>query len=174
MKKAFLVFVFLILNGLLPIFNTTPLAQARGIDPWPWSTRLPFPWESIQGTWTERNAQFMFSFKVVENSAGDRHIKIKQLNAFTGDVVAQGLGLENSEMVVVASMTDGQESQFRLTVRSMQYVNTRGNQEFTGVTIESFDDELLFYFEIRKIKDLALTPTHDQSYKNLRCENLLK
>ena len=157
MKKSLLTSLFYFLFSFMPLFLGTSSAIARGVDPWPWSTRMPFPWENIQGTWTERNSQFTFSFKVVNNTQGEKHILIKQLDPSTGAVVSQGIGFENSEKVVVAGMTSGDNGQFRMTVRALKNVYSWGTQEFTGVTIESFDGDLLFHFEIRKINDLPLT-----------------
>lgn len=174
MKKSFTLTLFYILLSFLPLILGNNVAHARDVDPWPASVRLPFPWENIQGTWAERRAQFAFSFKVIENTSGEKHIKIRQLDTTTGEVVAQGLGLENSEKVVVAGMTAGHSKQYRLTIRALRDFTSWGPYEFTGVTIESFDGELLFHFEIRKIKDLPLTESKEQSYKNLRCESIIE
>lgn len=147
---------------------------AKDVDPWPWSIRMPFPWDNIEGTWTERNSRFTFSFKVVHNTHGEKHILIKHLDPENGAILAQGIGIENSEKVVVAGMTSGDKGQYRLTVRALKNIYSWGTQEFTGVTIESFDDELLFHFEIRKINDLPLTPSKKQRYKDHRCESIFK
>jgi hypothetical protein len=140
------------------------VAQAQ-VNPWPWAKPLPFPWDNIEGIWTERTSNFTFSIKVVENSWGDRHIKIKQLDANTGQVIAQGVGYEMDDDVVVAGMTGGQQTQYLLTIRLLENVFCWNSRKVTGVTIESYDHQLIDHFEIYKITEIPLTPVKQQEYK---------
>lgn len=146
----------------MPMFSNVAHAQ---VNPWPWAKPLPFPWESIEGTWTESNTLYTFSFKVVENSWGDRHVRIKQIDPNSGRALAQGVGYENSEGIVVAGMTGGQQKQFLLTIRLLQRVHCWDRRDVTGVTMETYDHQLINHFEIHKIREIPLTPLNLKEYK---------
>lgn len=163
MRRFFTISIFLnLLISVGPLLSSTAQAQ---VNPWPWAKLLPFPWDSIDGTWTESNTLYTFSFKMVENSSGERHIIIKQIDTSSGQVVAKGLGVENSPNVVHAAMTGGQQKQYLLTVRRLSQVYCWDKQEFTGVTIETPDHEHINHFQIHKIKEIPLTPFEWREYK---------
>ncbi len=143
------------------------------IHPWPWASPKPFPWKSIQGTWTEKSDEYTLSFQVIKNTAGENLIKIHQIDSETGKVIARGLGSENSSRIVVAAMSGGPLGQFTLTIRSMQNINCINGHDFIGVTIESLDNDLLTYFEIFKISDLPLTPANTKIYKGPHCDDFI-
>ena len=163
MKKLF--FLILICNlwlQILPGINNISHAQ---VNPWPWSKPLRFPWESIQGTWSESSSRFTFSFQVITNSWGEHTIKIKQYDAKTGEKIAEGKGFENTNGVVVAGMTGGQiQREYLLTVRTFQNLFCGGKRKITGVTIETYDNQLVYHFEIHKITEIPLTQPNIQEY----------
>lgn len=155
-------FLFNLMLSIVPLASSVSHAQ---VNPWPWAKPLPFPWDNIQGIWTEKTSLYTFSFQVIENSWGDKHIKIRQVDTSTGRIIAQGVGYENADGVVVAGMTGGQQSQFLLTVRLMQNVFCWDQRKVTGVTMESYDHQLLHHFEIYKITEIPLTLNNQQDYK---------
>jgi hypothetical protein len=161
-KLLALTLLFNLMLSLLPLTSSISHAQ---VNPWPWAKPLPFPWDNIQGTWTESSSLFTFSFQVVENSWGDKHIKIRQVDANTGMIIAQGIGYENSDGIVVAGMTGGQQKQYLLTIRLIQNIFCWDQRKVTGVTIESYDHQLIHHFEIYKITEIPLTPDNVQVYK---------
>ena len=163
MKRLFiLTFFFHVMISLVPHFSDICHAQ---VNPWPWAKPLPFPWESIEGTWSESNSHYTFSFEVVENSWGSRHIKIKQVDPGSGRVIAHGVGYENYEGIVIAGMTGGQQQkQYLLTVRLLERVHCWDRRNVTGVTMETYDHKLIHHFEIYKIQDLPLTPLNVRDY----------
>lgn len=163
-----LLFSFL---AIVPL-GVQSVCQAQ-IHPWPWASTKPFPWNNIQGTWTEKSTEYTLSFQVIKNSSGDKLIRINQIDSETGAIIARGLGSENSSHVVVAAMTGGPLRHFTLTIRSLQNVYCWNEQDFIGVTIESFDNELLNYFEIYKINELPLTPTKSKIYKEPHCGDVM-
>lgn len=162
-KLLALTLFFNLMLSLLPLTSSISHAQ---VNPWPWAKPLPFPWDNIQGTWTESSSLFTFSFQVVENSWGDRHIKIRQVDAETGSILAQGVGYENSDGIVVAGMTGGQQKQYLLTIRLIQNVFCWDQRKVTGVTIESYDHQLIHHFEIYKITEIPLTLINRLEYKH--------
>lgn len=155
-----LLFSFL---AIVPL-GVQSICQAQ-IHPWPWASTKPFPWNNIEGTWTEKTTEYTLSFQVIKNSSGDNLIRINQIDSETGAIIARGLGSENSSRIVVAAMTGGPLKHFTLTIRSLQNISCWDGHDFIGVTIESFDNELLNYFEIYKINELPLTPTKRKMYK---------
>jgi hypothetical protein len=162
MKKLFVLTLFFnLMISFVPILSSVSHAQ---VNPWPWAKPLPFPWDSIEGTWTEQNTLYTLSFKVVENSWGSRHIRIKQIDPVHGRIIAQGVGYENSDGIVVAGMTGGQKQQFLLTIRHLQRVHCWDKRNVTGVTMETYDHHLINHFEIYKIRELPLTPTNQKVY----------
>lgn len=167
MKKIFSptwIFNFMVsltLSGL-PMITTVAHAET---NPWPLAETLPFPWDNIEGTWSESSSLFTFTFKVIENSSGENSIKIQQIHPETGAILAQGMGFENSRFVVVAGMTGGPLGQYLLTVRLMQNVFCWDDRKVTGVTIESLDQhQLIHHFEIHKVTELPLTDDQAQDY----------
>lgn len=168
MRLFFILALFLTTIGMLPTSFTAETCYAQ-IRPWPRASTMPFPWNNIQGTWTEKKTEYTLSFQVIRNSSGERLIKINQLNSKTGESIAWGIGSENSDRVVVAAMTGGPRGQFILTVRSLQDVYCVTQHEFIGVTIESFNNELINYFEIFKINEIPLTPNKSEIYKEHHC-----
>jgi hypothetical protein len=160
-KLLALTLFFNLMISLLPISSSISLAQ---VNPWPWAKQLPFPWDNIEGTWTESSSLFTYSIEKVENSWGDRHVIVKQIDPNTGIIIAQGVGNENSEGIVVAAMSGGEENQYLLTIRLLQNVFCWDQRKVTGVTIESLDSELIHHFEIHKIAELPLTPYRLKEY----------
>lgn len=153
-------------------FGVQSICHAQ-IHPWPWASTNPFPWNNIQGTWTEKTTEYTLSFQVIKNSSGENLIRIDQIDSETGAVIARGLGSENSSRVVVAAMTGGPLRHFILTIRSLQNVYCLDGHDFIGVTIESFNNELINYFEIYKINELPLTPTKSKIYKEPHCGKVM-
>ena len=139
-------------------------SHAEGqVNPWPRAKVLPFPWDSIEGTWTDPNTRYTLSFTTVENSWGNRHIKIKQIDSSSGRVLAQGLGYENSDDIVRAGMSGGQ-SQYLLTIRQLTHIYCGDKRSVTGVTMETYDHHLITHFEIYKSREIPLTPILLQDY----------
>ncbi|MEY4617097.1 MAG: hypothetical protein RJB66_2057 [Pseudomonadota bacterium] len=170
MKKLFIVTLFLnLMISFVPILSSVSHAQ---VNPWPWAKPLPFPWDSIEGTWSESNTLYALSFKVVSNSWGSRHIRIKQIDPYNNRVIAQGVGYENSEGIVVAGMTGGQKQQFLLTIRLLQRVHCWDKRNVTGVTMETYDHKLISHFEIHKIKEIPLTTLNHQDYTRSQPETV--
>lgn len=153
---------FNLMISLSPILGGFCQAQ---VNPWPRATTLPFPWDTIQGTWTEKSSLYTFSFQVIQNSWGSRHIKIRQVDPRSGATLAQGVGYERSDYVVVAAMSGGQQKQYLLTIRLLQGVYCWDKRNMTGVTIESYDHQLMSHFEIHKVAEIPLTPANVQEYK---------
>ena len=169
MKKLF--HLILLLNIFIIIGFKHNFAFAQ-VDPWPWAITLPFPWENIEGTWSEKTSEFTFSFQVIQNSWGNKHIRVKQYNNQSGKLVAQGVGWENSESIVVAGMSGGETQEYWLTIRSIQSVFCWDHRKVTGVTIESPDHQLIEYFEIFKIGELPLTPFNLKEYNRAHFDTL--
>lgn len=168
MRKLF--FITLFFNFALALLPWSPNMAHAQVNPWPWAKPLPFPWNKIEGTWTDHSSNFGFSFKVIENSWGVRHIKIRQFDYHTGRIIAEGQGSEQSDEIVVAAMTGGQQSQYLLTIRLLANVFCYNDRNVTGVTMESYDHQLLNHFEIHKTGEMPLTPRKDQDYKLTNAE----
>jgi hypothetical protein len=170
MRKLLVISLFFnLMMTLLPFAQNLAHAQ---VNPWPWAKPLPFPWESIQGTWTEPTSTYTFSFHVIENSWGQKHIKIKQAETKSGQRIAEGVGYEYADGIVVAGMTGGQQRQFLLTIRRFQNTFCWDQRKVTGITIESTDHELITHFEIYKITEIPLTPGKVRDYKQPQPDSL--
>jgi len=170
MKRILSLSLLLTFIAIAP-FGVQSICQAQ-VHPWPWASTKPFPWNNIQGTWTEKTDEYTLSFQVIKNSSGEKLIKINQLDSKTGEIIARGLGSENSSNIVVAAMSGGHLGQFTLTIRYLQSVYSWDQKDFIGVTIESLDNDLLTYFEIYKINDLPLTTDERKIYKGPRCNDI--
>jgi hypothetical protein len=161
-KLLVITFLFQLVLTLFPFISHQAHAQ---VNPWPWAKPLPFPWDNIEGTWTESTSTYTFSFHVIKNSWGQHHIKIKQVDAESGRRIAEGVGIEYGDGIVVAGMTGGQQREFLMTIRRFQNTFCWDQRKVTGITFETTDHELINHFEIFKITEIPLTPFELKDYK---------
>jgi hypothetical protein len=76
--------------------------------PFPLSITLPFPWGAIEGLWKVVSSEetTLFSFSVETDRDGRQFLRVLQLNATTGVVVAEGVGVSvEKDKLVRAAMT---------------------------------------------------------------------
>ena len=99
-----------------PKFPSVPKIPAPGKGnprggpevPFPLSITLPFPWGAIEGLWkvVTDDQVTLFSFSVETDHDGRQYLHVLQLNATTGVVVAEGVGVSvERDKLVRAAMT---------------------------------------------------------------------
>lgn len=89
---------------------------------WPWGHEQPFPWAEIKGLWKIENSDYdsYFTFKVVRHKqTGNRQLEVRQVDAHTCEVIANGPGYERGR-VVRAQMTHLSGAVFRLAITAFR------------------------------------------------------
>jgi hypothetical protein len=156
---------------LSPIFSTVSFAKEP--DPtWPWEKELPFPWDNIEGIWggVHDDETMLFSFEIIDNTFGNRQIKVKQVNPENMEPLASGLGVENNN--VLRAVMVGNAHKFRMSVRLIENESCLDTRQYTVITIESLSREnYIFHFTIEKLSNSPLT---QQTYSNYKIDNFLK
>ncbi len=123
---------FLII-GLVLVLSQAALAKNATLRdrpvPWPWGLEQPFPWNDIQGMWKIADdagvPMSYFTFKVVGGKkTGIKQLVVQQMDAYTCDVIARGVGIELND-VLRAQMTTTEFAAepsvtFRLSIRAFK------------------------------------------------------
>jgi hypothetical protein len=115
-----------ILGLFVFLFTLSLQVSAGGGDAFPWGSELPFPWKSIQGTWSTEieGIQAYVIFKVVRpEAAGSRQLKINIVDADTCRVIAVGAGYEDNR-IVKAIVTGGNRAS-QITVHAFREADVR-------------------------------------------------
>lgn len=88
---------------------------------WPWSSRQPFPWSDLQGTWKVEKDDYVsyFIFRVVQVKAGVKQVQIRQIDGISCRVIASGVGLEKGSLVY-AQMTSRAGKVYRLNLSAFK------------------------------------------------------
>jgi hypothetical protein len=160
------------------VIKTSETARAFApIDPWPWEKELPFPWDNIEGIWggIHDDETMVFSFEIIDSIFGDRQIKVKQINPESMEVLAQGLGVENNN--VLRAVMVGDSHKFRMSVRLIENEYCLDSRQYTVITIESMNTEhFIFHFTIEKLSKAPLTHPTYFNYKldNFSMSSLIK
>lgn len=137
MKKAFLVFCFLMIT-VLPGF------AGDNWVPFPMGSEIPFPWKEVHGVWKAEKDDFAayFAFKVVrEKSTGAQQLSVKQIDAYTCETIGTGIGFENDKVIraQLQSYTDG--SVYRIALRAF-------DKKDAGKTRQVVYNDKVFYLSI--------------------------
>lgn len=133
-------------------------AFARGGSdvPFPLDYPLPFPWDSINGVWEVKSCTFKatFTFEVENDCDGRQILRVRQVEADTDQVIADGIGykLDSGEQVIAAMSGKG--------TSYMLYVGAYEDTQVTPATKEyvlrvvSFDGQSQEdRYQIKKISD---------------------
>ena len=99
----------------------------EGENPFPWGSELPFPWESIEGVWvaqsvgdTDPEDYRVYSFEVISESDGERSLRVYELNPWTFEIIAHGLGSEFDKIVRSVMITSAKD--YTMVVRAFPMV----------------------------------------------------
>jgi hypothetical protein len=132
--------------------------------PFPMSTTLPFPWDKIEGIWNAKGQgiDLFFSFRVQTDRDGRQFLAVEQLDAKTGELVAQGVGLSvENDKLVRAAMSGSFGGAYMLFIGSYKdpksLAPNRIPRSVTVLTVRSFsnmvgqDDQ---QFTVSKVSNL--------------------
>lgn len=102
---------------LLSLWFVPSTGLSQGVDPWPFTKDLPFPWDNIEGLWesVHPNSKLLVSFNVTETDYGGRLVQIRQLNLETLEVLAKGDAYENNR--IVSGFLSTGDSVIRISLR---------------------------------------------------------
>lgn len=141
--------------GPIPPIRDLPGIPAPGIPdgrhepgvPFPMSSSLPFPWDKIEGVWTAKGngVDLIFNFKVQTDNEGSQFLSVEQIDAKTGELVAQGVGLSvENDKLVRAAMSGSFGGAYMLFIGSYrdpnQLVPSRSPKSVTVLTVRSFSN----------------------------------
>jgi hypothetical protein len=157
---------------LSPIFASVSHARDP-IDPtWPWEKELDFPWDIIGGIWggIHDDEATVFSFEIIDDTPGQRHFKVQEINPETMLQVSHGLGVENNN--VLRAVMTGKGHRYRMSVRHVENSLCLDNGQYIVVTIESMGRQsYVYHFSIEKLSNSPLT---QPSYFNYKLVNFSK
>ena len=142
--------------------------KVHGGDDWviPLDFPLPFPWNSIEGTWEVNNSKFsaLFSFEVQTDCNNRQLLKVLQLDTKTKRIVARGIGYTNeSQKQVMAAMspTVGNSS-YMLTVGAFNDTSKFPHKQVVALKVSSFADwDRQAFFRISKMTSSVERDTPD-------------
>ncbi len=141
--------------GTIPTLPDLPGIPAPGIPdgrhepgvPFPMSSSLPFPWDKIEGIWTAKGngVDLIFSFEVQTDRDGVQFLSVEQIDAKTGELVAQGVGLSvENDKLVRAAMSGSFGGAYMLFIGSYKDPNSlapnRIPKSVTVLTVRSFSN----------------------------------
>jgi hypothetical protein len=110
-------------------------AWSHGHDvPFPLSDEIPFPWNSIEGTWRaeDSNLGVSFSFAVETSSEGYKVLRVQMVNLAKNRVIAQGAGFVDQGERAVSAVIKGLGHTYIVKVRAFK--DDQG-QQMTVLTI---------------------------------------
>jgi hypothetical protein len=86
------------------------LGEGGDTLPWPWGSECPFPWNSIEGMWEEKEPktegflETYFEFEIIEVWESGTHVfRVNQFDG-EGNIVATGKGVSPSGQRIVRAM----------------------------------------------------------------------
>ncbi len=131
----------------------------EGEVPWPWGSELPFPWESIAGTWSAENEKFYtwFSFEVYPSQNGANPlIRVRQVDPLTRTEVASGIGFEDNK--IVKAYMVGKDSRYFISVRAYRTDTDHGPALTNSVTVLSISSagtsgDFMYHLVLSKLSD---------------------
>lgn len=136
---------------IVPIPDFPDIPAPGGVDgargpevPFPMNTTLPFPWDKIEGIWNAKGngVDLIFCFEVQTDRDGRQVLTVEQLDAKTGERVAQGVGLSvENDKLVRAAMTGSFGGAYMLFIGSYKDPNFapgRIPKSVTVLTVRSF------------------------------------
>lgn len=111
MNKQLAIFGAFCLIALTSVANATiPMGEGGDTLPWPWGTECPFPWNSIEGMWEEKEPksgafyETYFEFEIIEVWQSGTHVfRVNQYDG-TGSMIATGKGVSPSGQRIVRAM----------------------------------------------------------------------
>ena len=118
-----------------------PQARAGGSDvPFPLDYPLPFPWNTIEGTWAveSRAYQATFSFDVQNDCNGRQILKVSQIDPDSGDVMADGMGYKIDRTEQVTAAMSGQSGSYMLYVGAYEDTHVSPAKKAYVLRIVSF------------------------------------
>lgn len=146
--------------------------------PFPMSTTLPFPWDKIEGIWNAKGngVDLIFNFKVQTDRDGRQFLSVEQLDAKTGERVAQGVGLSvENDKLVRAGMSGSFGGAYMLFIGSYRDPNFvaagRLPKSVTVLTVRSFSNMMGDEDEQFTVSKLANLPSSAEKPLPNRREN---
>ena len=130
----------------------------------PLKAQMPFPWNSIEGTWLAQSGNFnaLYSFKIQSNAQHSRILTVVHLDPGSHRVLAQGIGLTGDDPRVVRAGMVSQGGTYWLMIRAFQDGRPgHANEVVTLLTIRPYnaanEDEL--HVVLKKVSDSPLNNT---------------
>ena len=110
--------------------------------PFPLSDELPFPWQTIEGTWvaTTADAELEFELQVQVDEGGRQILRVLQLDPADGTVIAEGLGISVGDREIVRAAMSGASGNFMIFVASVKNPDVLNPVPVTMLTLRSFGD----------------------------------
>lgn len=107
--------------------------------PFPLSITLPFPWGNIEGIWkvVSDDRETLFSFSIQTDRDGRQYLHVLQINASTGVVVAEGVGVsvENDKLVRAAMTSKTEKVNYMLFIGSYKNTGEHASVLMKSVTV---------------------------------------
>ncbi|NQY99380.1 MAG: hypothetical protein HRT45_01765 [Bdellovibrionales bacterium] len=111
MKKLLAILGVLVLIGFGSVAQATSvLGEGGDTLPWPWGSECPFPWNSIEGMWEEKEPktegflETYFQFEIIEVWQSGTHVFRVQQYDGEGNLVAEGKGVSPRGQRIVRAM----------------------------------------------------------------------
>ncbi len=130
-----------------PNYPTIPKIPAPGKGnpkggpevPFPLSITLPFPWDAIEGIWkvVTDDHETLFSFSVQTDRDGKQYLHVLQMNATTGVVVAEGVGVgvEKDKLVRAAMTSKTNKVNYMLFIGSYKNTGAHASALMKAITV---------------------------------------
>jgi hypothetical protein len=152
-------------RALVSRFSYIPSLPTFGPEVvFPLKAQMPFPWNSIEGTWLAQSGNFnaIYSFKIQSNAQHSRILTVLHLDPGSHRVLAQGIGLTGDDPRVVRAGMVSQGGTYWLMIRAFQDGRPgHANEVVTLLTIRPYDaaseDEL--HVVLKKVSDSPLNNT---------------